>query len=133
MFWDKKPASPLNEAVIRDALGHPDWLLGVRLGPNGRVTAVIAADPENMEISEAQRIETETRLLNLEGVQDVNVALTASPHRRERESAKARACQTRRFSKALRSPRPPSPPFLEFPVFWPSPAQRAASESRRFR
>ena len=43
MFWDKKPASPLNEAVIRDALGHPDWLLGVRLGPNGRVTAVIAA------------------------------------------------------------------------------------------
>ncbi len=77
MFWDKKPASPLNEAVIRDALGHPDWLLGVRLGPNGRVTAVIAADPKNMEISEAQRIETETRLLNLEGVQDVNVALTA--------------------------------------------------------
>jgi ATP-binding protein involved in chromosome partitioning len=77
MFWDKKPAQRLSEATIRDALGDPEWLLGVRLGGEGKVTAVISADPKNKELSETRRIETETRLRNLRGVRDVNVALTA--------------------------------------------------------
>ncbi len=77
MFWDKKPAQRLSEATIRDALGDPEWLLGVRLGGEGKVTAVISADPKNKELSETRRIETETRLRNLHGVRDVNVALTA--------------------------------------------------------
>lgn len=77
MFWDKKQRKPLSEATIRAALGEPDWVSGIRLDENGRVTVIIEADPDDMERSETHRIEAEARLLELEGVNDVSTVLTA--------------------------------------------------------
>lgn len=77
MFWDKKPRPPLSEAQLRSALGSPDWLIGLTIGEAGLVTAIIEADPENLDLSEARKVETEGRLLNFDGVEDVRIVLTA--------------------------------------------------------
>lgn len=77
MFWDKKARKTLSEETIRSTLGNPDWLSGVKLSENGEVTLVIEADPADMERSETRRIETETRIMSLEGVKDVKSVLTA--------------------------------------------------------
>ena len=77
MFWDKKPRPPLSEEGLKRALGAPDWLAGLTLGEDGVVTAIVEADPENPELSEARKAEAETRLLNIEGVKDVRIVLTA--------------------------------------------------------
>jgi ATP-binding protein involved in chromosome partitioning len=77
MFWDKKARKTLSEETIRSTLGNPDWLSGVKLSENGEVTLVIEAYPADMERSETRRIETETRIMSLEGVKDVKSVLTA--------------------------------------------------------
>jgi len=77
MFWDKKQPNTLSEATIRASLGEPDWLSGVILTQDGEVTVVIEADPDNLEASETRRIEVETRLLSLAGINEVKAVLTA--------------------------------------------------------
>ena len=77
MFRDKKPNKIVSDAVIKDALGDPSWLLGVRIRDGGAVTAVIAADPENEELNEALKAETRERLLNIDGVRKANIVMTA--------------------------------------------------------
>lgn len=90
MFWDKKPRPALSEAQIKSALGSPDWLVGLKIADGGVVTAIVEADPENLELSETRRVETEGRLLNIPGVKDARIVLTA-----EREAPR---------------PAPPEPP-----------------------
>lgn len=77
MFRDKKPNKIVSDAVIKDALGDPSWLLGVRIRDGGAVTAVVAADPENEELNEALKAETRERLLNIDGVRKANIVMTA--------------------------------------------------------
>ncbi len=77
MFWDKKQPNTLSEATIRASLGKPSWLSGVILTEDGGVTVILEADPDNLEASETQRIEVETRLLALGGVNEVKIVLTA--------------------------------------------------------
>lgn len=77
MFWDKKDRKPVTDATIRAALGAPDWLSGVRIADDGRVTLVIEADPENLERSESIRVEAEARAMQIDGVTDVATVLTA--------------------------------------------------------
>ena len=77
MFWDKKQRKPLTEATIRAALGDPDWVSGVRISESGRITVVLEADPNDMDRSETRRVETEVRLMAIDGVDDVNAVLTA--------------------------------------------------------
>lgn len=77
MFWDKKEQNSLSDEFIRAALGAPEWLSGVKIGDNGRVTLIIEADPSDMERAETLRIETEARVMGLDGVTDVNAVLTA--------------------------------------------------------
>ncbi len=77
MFWDKKDQKTLSEDAIREALGAPDWLSGVRLDDSGRVTLVIEADPNDLERAETLKIEAEARAMSLDGVTDVNAVLTA--------------------------------------------------------
>ncbi|MGB2073804.1 MAG: Mrp/NBP35 family ATP-binding protein, partial [Henriciella sp.] len=77
MFRDKKPNKIVSDAVIKDALGDPSWLLGVRIRDGGAVTAVVAADPENEELNEALKAETRERLLNIDGVRTANIVMTA--------------------------------------------------------
>ncbi|MEO0549998.1 MAG: Mrp/NBP35 family ATP-binding protein [Pseudomonadota bacterium] len=86
MFWDKKQRQALSEATIRSALGDPDWISGLRLTSDGKVTAILEVDPDDMERSQTRRIEVETRLLGLDGVKDVSVVMTA-----ERTAASAGA------------------------------------------
>ncbi|MEM9938185.1 MAG: Mrp/NBP35 family ATP-binding protein [Pseudomonadota bacterium] len=86
MFWDKKQRQALSEATIRSALGDPDWISGLRLTPDGKVTAILEVDPDDMERSQTRKIEVETRLLGLDGVKDVSVVMTA-----ERTAASAGA------------------------------------------
>ena len=77
MFRDKKPNKIVSDDVIKDALGHPSWLLGIRIRAGGTVTVVVAADPENEEVNDALQAETRERLLNVEGVKKANIVMTA--------------------------------------------------------
>ncbi len=77
MFWDKKQRNTLSEAAIRSALGDPEWISNVIISPDGAVTTIIEADPDNLEASETRRIEVEARLMSLDGVSDVKAVLTA--------------------------------------------------------
>lgn len=77
MFWDKKDHKMLSEDTIKEALGNPNWLSGVRIGENGRVTLIIEADPADMERAETLKIEAESRAMSLDGVSDVQAVLTA--------------------------------------------------------
>ena len=77
MFWDKKDRKSVTDATIRTALGSPNWLSGVRISDDGRVTLIIEADPANLEISEALRLETEAKAMQIEGVNEVVSVLTA--------------------------------------------------------
>ena len=77
MFWDKKDQKVLTSETIRTALGDPEWLSGVKVGDDGRVTLIIEADPSDMERAETLRLEAESRVLGLDGVSDVNAVLTA--------------------------------------------------------
>lgn len=77
MFWDKKDRKPVTDATIRTALGAPEWLSGVRIGEEGRVTLVIEADPSNLEKSEALRLEAEAKAMQIDGVHEVVSVLTA--------------------------------------------------------
>lgn len=77
MFWDKKQRKSLSEEAIREILGNPEWISGISLREDGHVTLVLEADPENLEMSETRRIETEARLMNIEGIASSNVVLTA--------------------------------------------------------
>ena len=77
MFWDKKDRKPVTDATIRSALGAPDWLSGVRISDDGRVTLIIEADPSDLVRAEALRVEAEARAMQIEGVSDVATVLTA--------------------------------------------------------
>ncbi|MEO1553051.1 MAG: Mrp/NBP35 family ATP-binding protein [Pseudomonadota bacterium] len=87
MFWDKKDRKPVTDATIRSALGAPDWLSGVRIADNGRVTLVIEADPNNLEKSEALRVEAEAKAMQLDGVEDVVSVMTAQTDGTVQETA----------------------------------------------
>lgn len=77
MFWDKKARKTLSVEAIRDALGQPEWLSGVKIGDEGEVTLVIEADPNDLEGSEARRIAAEAQVTSLNGVKTVRSVLTA--------------------------------------------------------
>jgi len=77
MFWDKKDQKTLSNDAVTQALGAPDWLSGVRVEENGRVTLIIEADPNDMERAETLKIEAEARAMSIEGVSEVNAVLTA--------------------------------------------------------
>jgi len=77
MFWDRKATKALSEPVIRETLGNPDWLSGVRVSDTGRVTLIIEAEGMDRERAETLRVETEARIMGLEGVEGVSSVLTA--------------------------------------------------------
>lgn len=77
MFWDKKDQKTLSDDAVTQALGAPDWLSGVRVDENGRVTLIIEADPNDMERAETLKIEAEARAMSIEGVTEVQAVLTA--------------------------------------------------------
>ena len=62
--------------AVKEALGHPEWLEAVII--RGDVaTLVITADPQDLERSEARRLEAESRARAVEGIKDANAVLTA--------------------------------------------------------
>ena len=77
MFRRKQRQSGSLEDRIRAALGSPDWLQGVRVQDGERVTLILDGDPEDLEGSEARRIEAEARVMNVAGVTEVRAMLTA--------------------------------------------------------
>jgi len=77
MFWDKKDQKTLSNDAIKQAMGAPDWLSGVRLDDGGRVTLIIEADPNDMERAETLKIEAEARAMSIDGIVDVQAVLTA--------------------------------------------------------
>lgn len=77
MFWDKKDQKSLSEDTIRQSLGSPEWLSGVRISDSGGVTLIIEADPNDLERAETLKIEAEARTMSLDGVTDVKAVLTA--------------------------------------------------------
>lgn len=77
MFWDKKERNQLTDATIRTALGAPEWLSGVRIAEDGRVTLIIEADPSDLQRSETLRLEAEAKIARIAGVKTVDTVLTA--------------------------------------------------------
>ena len=77
MFRRKPRQSGSLEEAVRSALGNPDWLQGLRVREGGEVTLIVAADPGDLEASEARRIEAEARAMNVRGVSQVRSMLTA--------------------------------------------------------
>ena len=77
MFWDKKERNQLTDATIRTALGAPEWLSGVRIAEDGRVTLIIEADPSDLQRSETLRMEAEAKITRIAGVKTVDTVLTA--------------------------------------------------------
>ena len=149
MFWDKKDQKTLSNDAVTQALGAPDWLSGVRVEENGRVTLIIEADPNDMERAETLKIEAEARAMSLEGVSEVNAVLTAqrqpgqsqpqsdsaplATHASPRRVRKGRSpVGTSHPSQANLSRRRKSRQSRESPAFWSLPAPKAASASPRF-
>nr|WP_070959054.1 Mrp/NBP35 family ATP-binding protein [Hyphomonas sp. Mor2] len=91
MFWDKKDQKTLSEDTIREALGAPAWLSGVKVGESGRVTLIIEADPNDMERAETLKLEAEARTMSVTGVTDVQAVLTAQRAPGESEPSPAPA------------------------------------------
>lgn len=89
MFWDKKDRKAVSGATIRSALGDPDWLSGVRIGDEGRVTLIIEADPADMESAEKIRLEAEAEAMKLDGVAHVDSVLTAQATPGSKPTARA--------------------------------------------
>lgn len=77
MFRRKQRQSGSLEQRIRDALGSPDWLQGIRIRDGGVVTLVLDGDPDDLAASETRRTEAEARTMNVDGVSDVRAMLTA--------------------------------------------------------
>ena len=77
MFWDKKDRKAVSSATIRSALGEPNWLSGVRIADDGRVTLIIEADPSDIDSAEKIRLEAEAEAMKLDGVTQVDSVLTA--------------------------------------------------------
>ncbi|WP_018149505.1 Mrp/NBP35 family ATP-binding protein [Henriciella marina] len=77
MFRRKQRQSGSLEQRIRDALGNPGWLQGIRIRDGGVVTLVLDGDPDDLAASETRRIEAEARAMNVDGVSDVRAMLTA--------------------------------------------------------
>ena len=77
MFRRKQRQSGSLEERVRAALGAPDWLQGVRVQDGGRVTLILEGDPNDLEGSEARRIEAEARAMNVADVTEVRAMLTA--------------------------------------------------------
>ena len=61
MFRRKPRQSGSLEEAVRSALGNPDWLQGLRVRDGGEVTLIVAGDPNDLEASEARRVEAEAR------------------------------------------------------------------------
>lgn len=77
MFRGKPRQSVKLEERIREALGNPEWLQGIRVLDGGKVTLVLEGDPDAMEASETRRVEAEARALNVKGVSEVRAMLTS--------------------------------------------------------
>ena len=77
MFRGKPRQSDKLENAIRQALGEPGWLQGVRVKDGGGVTLIIEADPSNMDEAEARKAEAEARVMGVKGVSEVRAMLTA--------------------------------------------------------
>ena len=112
MFRRKQRQSGSLEDRIRAALGNPDWLQGVRVQEGERVTLVLEGDPDDLESSEARRIEAEARVMNVEGVTEVRAMLTA-----ERAAGSA--------------PQPAPHTHSATPAGGPRPGQRRVSKGAR--
>ena len=77
MFKSKAAKSAKLEEMVRSVLGAPDWLEMVRVTPDGKASLILSADGANMELAEARRIETESKIRTVKGINVVNIALTA--------------------------------------------------------
>lgn len=76
MFRSKSRTPQSLEIRVKEALGKPDWLEAVIIREK-IATLVIKADPENMERSEALRLEAESRARAVDGIDEANAVLTA--------------------------------------------------------
>ena len=76
MFRSKSRTPESLETAVKEALGQPDWLEAVIIRYS-TATLVIKADPQNMERSEALRLEAESRARTVDGIDDANAVLTA--------------------------------------------------------
>ena len=77
MFKSKSSKIAALEDKVRTVLGHPDWLELVRITPEGTANLILSADPDNLQASEARRIEVESQIRAIKGIKAVNIALTA--------------------------------------------------------
>jgi len=77
MFKSKATKSAKLEEMVRSVLGAPDWLEMVRVTPDGQASLILSAEADNMELAEARRIETESKIRTIKGINVVNIALTA--------------------------------------------------------
>ena len=77
MFRGKTRQTDDLETAIRQALGDPAWLQGIRVKEGGAVTLIVEADPSNMDEAEARRAEAEARAMNVKGVTAAKAMLTA--------------------------------------------------------
>ena len=76
MFRSKSRTPESLEIAVKEALGQPDWLEAVIIR-GATATLVIQADPQNMERSEALRLEAESRTRSVDGIDDASAVLTA--------------------------------------------------------
>lgn len=77
MFKSKAAKSAALEEAVRSVLEDPDWLEMVRVTPEGQANLILQADPGDMPAAEARRMETESKIRAIKGINAVNVALTA--------------------------------------------------------
>ena len=76
MFRSKSRTPESLEIAVKEVLGHPDWLEAVIIR-GATATLVIKADPQDMERSEALRLEAESRARSVDGIDDASAVLTA--------------------------------------------------------
>ena len=111
MFRRKSHSPERLEKAVRQALGSPQWLQGIRVADGGRVTLVVEADPNDMAASETRRVEAEVRAMNVPGVTEARSVMTAestpsaspapTPHT-HRHTPPSQSGEVRRVSKGAR-------------------------------
>ncbi len=65
------------ETAVREALGRPTWLQSVTVTDDGIVRLVVEADPDDLALAEARRMEVESTARSVKGVADASAVLTA--------------------------------------------------------
>lgn len=77
MFRSKTAKLAELEKTVRAVLGHPDWLEMLRITDEGKASLILKASQSDLPAAEARRMDVESQIRAIKGINEVHIALTA--------------------------------------------------------